>query len=47
MQLPMRKIAYTAVPKRKKGSKLSLVALIQAAMVLGARALPHRKRKAS
>jgi hypothetical protein len=44
MQLPIRKIAYLEMPKPKKGSKLSLVALIQAAIVLGAGTLPYLKR---
>src|SRR5207249_4881719 len=41
MQLPIRKIADLETPKRKKGSKMSLVSLVQGAVLLGARALPH------
>ena len=45
MQLPIQKIATldAARPKRKESRKLALVSLIQAAMFLGAEALPHLK----
>jgi hypothetical protein len=45
MQLPIRKIAKleSAPPKRKEARKLALVNLIQAALLLGAEALPHLK----
>jgi hypothetical protein len=43
MQLPIRKIAELNPPKRTKGSKMSLVSLIQAAVLLGARTLSHLK----
>jgi hypothetical protein len=43
MQLPVRTIAALEQPKRKRGGKRSLVALVQAAVILGAKALPHLK----
>lgn len=43
MQLPVRSIAELEQPMRKQGSRLSVVALVQAAVVLGVRALPHFK----
>jgi hypothetical protein len=44
MQLPIRKITESGSPKRKKGSKMSLASLIQAAVSLAAKALPDLKR---
>jgi hypothetical protein len=44
MQLPVRKLAELEPPKRKKGGKMSLVSLVQAAVFLGAEALPHLNR---
>ena len=44
MQLPIRKITESEPPKRKKGSKMSLASLIQAAVSLAAKALPDLKR---
>lgn len=45
MQLPIQKIAKldVAPPKRKESRKLALVNLVQAAMLVGAEALPHFK----
>ncbi len=45
MQLPIQKIAKlnTARPKGKDNRKLALVNLVQAALLLGAEALPHFK----
>jgi hypothetical protein len=45
VQLPVQKIAEldTTPPKRKEKRKLALVNLVQAAMLLGAEALPHLK----
>jgi hypothetical protein len=44
MELPIQKITKLEPPQRKKGSRLSLVTLIQTAVILGAGALPHLKR---
>ncbi|MGO9526989.1 MAG: DUF2934 domain-containing protein [Verrucomicrobiia bacterium] len=44
IQLPVRKLAELEPPKRKKDSKLSLVSVVQAAVFLGAEALPHLNR---
>jgi hypothetical protein len=44
MQLPVRKIAELEPSKRKNGSKMLLVSLVQAAVLLGAKALPHLKQ---
>jgi hypothetical protein len=44
MQLPVRKLAELEPPKHKKASKMSLVSLVQAAVFLGAEALPHLNR---
>jgi hypothetical protein len=44
MQLPVRKLAELEPPKRKTGSTISLVSLVQAAVFLGAEALPHLNR---
>src|SRR2546422_10554375 len=43
MQLPVRKIAELEPPKAKPGKvgKLSLVSFVQAALFLGASAVPH------
>jgi len=45
VQMPIQKIAKldAVPPKRKEGRKLALVNLVQAAMLLGAEALPHLK----
>jgi hypothetical protein len=45
LQLPIQKIAKldAARPKKKDNRKLALVNLIQAAVLLGAEALPHLK----
>ncbi len=45
MQLPIQKIAKleTARPKGKQERKLTLVHLVQAALLLGAETLPHLK----
>ena len=43
MQLPIRKITELESPKHKQGSKISLVSLIRAAVLMGAGALPHLK----
>jgi len=45
MQLPIQKIAKldAATPKRKESRKLALVNMVQAAVFLGAEALPHLK----
>jgi hypothetical protein len=43
MQLPIRKITELEPPKRKKGSKRSLVSMIRAAVLMGAGVLPHLK----
>lgn len=45
MQLPIQKIARldAVPPKRKESRKLALVNLVQAAVFLGAEALPHLK----
>jgi hypothetical protein len=45
MQLPIQKIARldAAPPKRKENRKLALVNLVQAALLVGAEALPHFK----
>lgn len=44
IQLPVRKLAELEPPNRKTGSKMSLVSLVQAAVFLGAEALPHLNR---
>jgi hypothetical protein len=44
IQLPVRKLAELELSKRKKDGKLSLVSLVQAAVFLGAEALPHLNR---
>jgi hypothetical protein len=43
MQLPVHSIADLKTPKRKKGGKMSLVSVIQAAILWGTGALPHLK----
>jgi hypothetical protein len=45
IQLPIQKIAKldAARPKKKENRKLALVSLVQAALLLGAEALPHFK----
>jgi len=45
VQLPIQKIASldATPPKRKEKRKLALVNLVQAAVLLGAEALPHLK----
>ncbi len=46
MRLPIRKIAEMPPPRRTKGGSghLSLVALVQAALMWGSAALPHLRR---
>lgn len=46
MQLPIRKIAELEPPKAAKNKrfKKTLVAVVQAALILGAEALPHLNR---
>jgi len=44
MQLPIRQIAAIDPRRAKKGaSKLAIISLVQAAMILGAEAMPHLK----
>ena len=46
MQLPIRKIVELkgAGPKRHRAARLAIVRLVEAAMFLGAEALPHLQR---